>query len=73
VTLLFIEDCGIFWCSQRAALIDPHRFAVLFLGCTFAQAIYSLIREGFNCGAKTDVLKWTSILMKIFIMNHHEQ
>ena len=24
VPLLFIEDCGIFWCSRHAALIDTH-------------------------------------------------
>jgi len=29
---LFIEDCGIFWCSQRAALIDPHRLRGAFCG-----------------------------------------
>jgi len=51
VILLFIEECGIFWCSQRAALIDPHRLRGAFLGCAYDHAIYSLIREGFTFGA----------------------
>jgi len=52
VTLLFIEECGIFWCSQRAALFDPHRLHGAFLGCAYAHAIYSLISELFTCKAE---------------------
>jgi len=33
VTLLIIENCGIFLCSQRAALLIHTAYAVLFLGC----------------------------------------
>jgi len=29
---LLLSDCGIFWCSQRMALIDPHRLRGAFLG-----------------------------------------
>jgi len=31
-TVTFIEDCGIYWCSQRAALIDTHRLRGAFFG-----------------------------------------
>jgi len=31
-TVTFIGDCGIYWCSQRAALIDPHRLRGAFFG-----------------------------------------
>jgi len=33
VTLLIIENCGIFLCSQRAALLIHTAYAVLFFGC----------------------------------------
>jgi len=33
VTLLIIENCGIYWCSQRAALYDPHCLRSASLGC----------------------------------------
>jgi len=31
-TVTFIGDCGIYWRSQRAALIDPHRLRGAFFG-----------------------------------------
>jgi len=46
--LAFYGGCGIFWCSQRAALIDPHRLRGAFFGCTYVHAIYSLIGELIN-------------------------
>jgi len=30
--LAFIGDCGIYWCSQRAALIDTHCLRSAFFG-----------------------------------------
>jgi len=44
VTLLTISDCCIFWCSQRAALINPHCLRSALLGPHLRSPFQGLLR-----------------------------